>query len=108
MSSNMVNTRRGLAGWDWEIDLSEWFDPAVPFPDAVFGIAEALRNSGWNYRDDPSHPSTGMSLTGICHQMEMASNAYHFDALLRQVYDMADRDHVHIITGPDCQTRVVV
>lgn len=96
--SNMVNVRNGLAGWDWEIDLSEWFDPDVRFPDAVFGISEALRNSGWCYRDDPAHPSTGIRLTRICDEMEDAHNAFHFDGLLRQVYDMADRDHVHIVT----------
>jgi len=49
MSSSMVNTRRGLAGWVWEIDLSGWFDPAVSFADARFGIAAALRESSWNY-----------------------------------------------------------
>jgi len=108
MSSSMVNTRRGLAGWVWEIDLSGWFDPAVSFADARFGIAAALRESSWNYVRDPCQHVSGMALDQIVEMMEEADSVDRFDALLNTVFDMADRDRVWIITGPDCQTCVVV
>ena len=107
MSSSMVNTRRGLAGWVWEIDLSGWFAPSIPFPDARDGIADTLRMSGWNLCSNPV-ADHGVSLNVIADAMEVSDSPRLFDGILGWVYDMADRDRVHIITGPDRQPCVVV
>lgn len=104
--SNMVNVRNGLAGWDYTVDLSEWFDPTVSFLDARVGIATALRDSGWNSAHHPEHPD-GITLSEICDMMEGSRIHSHFDTMLGWVYDMADRDHVHIVTtNPHTVTHV--